>query len=547
MAVVSTEFVLQGEGTSDAILETPEGSLAQADAPVTASQVLVPAIGVPSKSVVTEEDYFSDYYYRIWIWPLNVFIESADIGVPQDYSIWNAFPGTTNNTINVITESGTAGLIISPIVTDVYTPLEEKIETVIAPAGDILTTFTFDFTEGDGILTVVSREVEPDVVLDVEPLHGVTEQWVFNTDIMVSENATEQRVAIRQVPQRRLNYVGAVKSEADRKRHLNQLHAAMGREIYIPYWQYSCPISVEATIGSTELFCVPDQADLRDGDYILLTDSSTNNKYFLQASTILSDRINLTLPLEVNVGKRWLVILTLPHFIGSTPGISMQTLSGTLNVNGTESTPRSPLARPGATPSYETMEGLTILVDRPLPGAEEQFTINEELLQAPTGLNSLSSTWDHPLTHGRRSWVVKRTAMDYWRGFFDNIKGRQGAFLLPTWHADMTLFGTPSDAYTSFDISDEEYFSGYFQHNTHRRVQLDTQGGIFYRKVDTVTDNEDGTYTVNITPAMPSGSPNTQINKISLLELVRLDSDVVEWSHETTSSILSIRVQEIDE
>lgn len=554
MAVVTATFIL---GANDAAPEVTilEGAVEAAIVelptdPVSGTPGVPDALILSPLEVYLDGGYYLDYYFRIWVVPDEMIVALSEIGIPKPFKMFNAYPGGTNNTLNTVGFSGTSGLTVTPIATDVYTSLEEKDESMTAPAGTIDTLFTFTFDSGAGTLHIVSAPPLSTFVLDVEPMSPITEYWRFNTDIMVSEDATEQRVAIRQTPVHGIAYTGAVKSEADKRRIYKQLHQSIGKTTYVPYWQYNVKVTADAVIGAVDIFCVPDYADIRDGDYVLLTDSGMDNKYFVKVSTVLADRITLEDDLPINVDSGWFIFLTLPQVLSDSTGIRMSTVVGEMPVSAVDSLPRAVFERPGASPAFTTLDGFTVLTDPPLPGAEELFDTNKDVLVSPTGVSDIASTWEHPLTQGIRSWMIKRslTTMDYWRGFFGGIKGRQGTFLLPTWHADMELDSIPADNYSFFTVDDEDgvYESEYFPFETYKRVMLQTDGGIFYRTVSSVADNGDGTYDINLAVAVPTGSDNRQINKISFLQLTRLDSDVVEWRHGTSSSVLSIIVRNVD-
>ncbi len=554
MPSVLTDALLAGvDGSfkSELLEGSVEGALVgDPTDPVSGAPSVPDSIILANLEVVTDLGYFGDYYFRIWVFPFDIEVALTHIGVPIPFSIWSAYPALASNTLNTVIPVGTAGVTVTAIPTDVYTELEEKEETMTAPAGVVDTTYTFGFDTGSGTLHITSAPLLDTFILDIEPMGPVNERWEYNTDIMQAENATEQRVAIRQVPTRSIGYEGAVKSESDKRRVYNQLHKSVGKVTHVPYWQYNTTITVAATVSDTEIFCIPDKADIRDGDFILLTDSNMEDKHHVQVSSVLSDRLVLSIALPFNVDIGWFVFLTLPQIVADSPGITMSTVVGSMGVVATDSTPRGIFERPGASPSFTTLDGLTILIDPPSPGAQELFDINKEVLSAPTGVSNISSSWDRPLPHGIRTWIVKRnlTTMDYWRGFFGSIKGQQGSFLLPTWHEDLELSETPPDNYVAIKINDAEgiYESDYFPFATYKRIQLQTDGGIFYRNVSTVTDNFDGTYDLNLSLAVPSGADNRQISKISFLQLTRLGSDVVEWVHGTTSSVLSVTVRNID-
>jgi len=131
----------------------------------------------------------------------------------------------------------------------------------------------------------------------------------------------------------------------------------------------------------------------------------------------------------------------------------------------------------------------------------------------------------------QRSIRMRSTSRDDWqwlKAFVRRLRGRQGAFLLPTNRPDLVPVGIVSGGVTvqSPTVIGAGDYTSWFVSLAHRKLAIaTTDGAVQYAGVTDTHDNGDGT----ITLTLDSGVFGT-LAKISFLELVRLTSDDVEVS-----------------
>lgn len=127
--------------------------------------------------------------------------------------------------------------------------------------------------------------------------------------------------------------------------------------------------------------------------------------------------------------------------------------------------------------------------------------------------------------------------------FLCTVRGRFRHFWLPTWRPDLVYDSTPISntlKVKSGEVLGSGDYMTWFNNTEHKYLQvLKTDGTIQYTGVTDAGDNFDGTITLETT-ANITGTPEM----ISFLELVRLDSDIVEfeWSGHVFSTSLIARV-----
>lgn len=126
----------------------------------------------------------------------------------------------------------------------------------------------------------------------------------------------------------------------------------------------------------------------------------------------------------------------------------------------------------------------------------------------------------------------------WFKAFLMLVKGRSRTFLLPTGRPDLVA---ESDASTgTLTISGADYVNGWFPSTAHRRIRIVfADGSSVYRTVTAAIDNLDGTQDLTL-----AGAAAGTIDRIELLELVRLQSDevAVRWSGYSFESSLTVQV-----
>ena len=68
-----------------------------------------------------------------------------------------------------------------------------------------------------------------------------------------------------------------------------------------------------------------------------------------------------------------------------------------------------------------------------------------------------------------------------------------------------------------------------------------------YRRINSFTDNGDGTASLILNDVIPNLGPTTDIRAISLLPLVRLASDRVRFRHFNTFSIVNLTIETVEQ
>jgi hypothetical protein len=491
-----------------------------------------------------------DYYYRIWVFPMTLRVQNPQLNVPIPFHIWNAFPW--HNTLETITEVDTDGLTLSVTPPSIFKEIEyRQVDITIGPDApiNVSATYHFFFDYGDSLFYF--QAVIADFVQMI-PDPPVTETWDWLTDIMISYNGEEQRVALRAAPRRGLTYSFLLESDAERRRQYNRWYKSLPVSIVLPYYQYATELLQSAAIGDTKLYLDTSLSDFRDGDYAILLDGHDESAFLVKIETVDTDGLTLTSPL-VQAARSGLVVS--PAFTSrlfDNTGLSMTKVTGKITVQSEVLTARAQFSRPGSTAAITSFDGYIVLNRRPLANADvtEIFSSGYEIIDSESGVEDIKHSWEHTFVSGTRQFLIQRrlqpVEMDYWRDLMSQLFGQQTPFLMPTWRSDLPLHEQPEIGSSQLIVDAADYTSLYYPANTYRRLQIETDEGIIWRKVISSTDQPDGTTLLELDTNFGVTEAGSTINKISFLNVTRLNSDRVTLYHDHLSTVIEINIRTID-
>jgi hypothetical protein len=231
----------------------------------------------------------------------------------------------------------------------------------------------------------------------------------------------------------------------------------------------------------------------------------------------------------------------------------MKQVTGNIAVQSEVLTPRTEFKRPGSTAVIQTYNDLPVLHYRPVATGEtpEIFDADYEIIDGQTGIKEIFSARPHPSVGTTRKWTIRRLQnpgeMDWWRDFLDGIHGMRDPFLMPTWFHDLVLFETPTPGSSQMIVTAPDYAALYWPFETYKRLQLETEAGLVWRKVVGVTDNIDGTTTLDFDTPLGATAEEVAILKVSFLNLTRLATDTVTLTHERIRTSIELSTRTVDQ
>lgn len=398
--------------------------------------------------------------------------------------------------------------------------------------------------------TYIADPVPSKVVFHSET--PVSEILEWKTDIIVSDNGTEQRAAIRSVPRRSQTVRVVAQTQDDVKARLEELLFLKG-QVALPYFQYATTITTESLAGSTQVYFDRARTDIRDGEYALIA-TPTGQYELVKVDTVTGTGATLTsaLPTSIPVGS--VIAPALRSIVDNVPVARRYSVhtAAEFEMKATSIQRRATLSRPGSTAVIPTLNGYPILDRRPLANqnVENLFDRGVTLFDNESGSIDYREEWLRTRVQGSRQFLVRRIEqpgeLDWWRDFLDMVKGQLNPFLLPTYREDWYIQGIQSA--TILRLVGNKYRLTYFPMATYKRLRFWNAAGAYHdalvsAAVDAAAPNA-GNDQLTISPGLPGGFTPTYVS--NLLK-VRLGEDIVSLDHYAFETILGLVIRTVDE
>ncbi len=466
--------------------------------------------------------FVDDFYNRILIEPSYV-----DVGnlVSDQFRVISVFNGYfETKTLEELLVSGGDGLTVNgPTLPHTWGPLEtiEFQLTILSegpPQIDALLSFDWTGTVDDLIVQVVGARI---VSLPYQACVPWGEVLEWATDVITSNDGSEQRVRLRKAPRQTFmaNYPIPANEMA---RAENIAYGWLARKWAVPVWSQTQPVT-NLISGDTVIACDSANYDFREGGLVLIWSSATVNE------VIEIDSVDVNqLVLARGMGNSYPVAIICPVLNGRVAGNIKRKTNGY--------TAMLALA-------YEITENVDIASDVPDQYLGYDLYWNEQLLgdsntleddlnrrvdvvDYETGKVDFYSPWLYTRP-GRSFNFVNEGAEECWtfRKFLHRRAGKLRPFWIPTFESNLRLEMTGTVTSTLRVTSDD--YRGLGDDRNHIGILL--QDGTWHARAITGTSLDDSTH-INVGIDSPISVDASEIKIISYLGLKRFDTDRVEVS-----------------
>jgi hypothetical protein len=499
---------------------------------------------------VKDESFIFDFYYRIWVFPLVLELRNPRTGVDIPFDLWNAYPD--HNTLLSINSTGSEGLTLDISAGAVFHEIEYRTVNIqigaTAPLA-IDATFTFNFEQGSVTFTFVATRASVLAIIPDVPVH---ETWNWLTDVMVSNDGTEQRVALRSSPRRSQQARLVATTEGLVKERLKQFQFDLMGLIVVPYFQYATELTADTPIGGTDLTFDPSRTDVREGEYIYCLKRDGSGE-LVKVLLLGPNGATLSTPVTLDLTKGTLVAPAFTSIVRGKAGVNRYAVkdAAEIDLRTEASSVRVLFSRPGSLASIVTYDGYPVLTERPLANEllKEEFDTGAEIFDYETGYTEIVARWDYTKVQGDRKFLVHRytepVKMDYWRDFLGGLGGRLNPFLMPSWRDDHAMAVPVLELANTFVLVGSDYATLYWPMNPHKRLVLHTTVGDLYVTVTAASVDVDGNSVCTISGNIPIGYAN--VTSVSYLLKLRLQSDEVKLEHYGLDTYLSLSVRTVPE
>ena len=482
---------------------------------------------------------------KLWVIEDRLNIINPTFGSDIPFKIWNPSDRlitftAVSPTITGITFDLTGGTVFGPgISRTVNMQIADTAPTTLAQQ------FDFDFSLFDDAELFVNLAAA--IFLEFPVESPILETWEFRNDLIASWNNTEQRLALRTVPRRKQEFTVLLQSDDDRRDMFEIIQDTFARNIIIPFYQYSSTINAVSTDSILQVDNT--RCDIRAGESALVIRRSDNNAELVQIDSLNATSATLVSAMSFTPTIGDIVIPVATSFLNDETEIQMNSIAGEVRVRTLVPNQRAEFENPNVATSITTFDTFPVIDKRPLTrrSVNEELAGEIELLDNETGVPLQKTDWDHMFTKGTREFLIQRITdpadMDFWRQFVTDIQGNK-AFLMPTWRSDLVLAFQPTPGGTGITITDQLYETRFFPFPTFQRIQLEgADGSVLYRRVVNVVVAGDN-LSLTLDTTLPDPIPT--FTKVSFLNLMVLDDDVIRLQHEQLVTTLSLTMRMVD-
>jgi len=464
--------------------------------------------------------FVDDFYNRILIEPGYIDIGNLVSDQSRPISVFNGY--LTNKTLEQVLVSGGDGLSITlPALPAVWFPLQ----TVIIPLAilaegpaTIHAFLNFDWTGtvDDAVVEVVGARI---VSLPYQAEAPLKETLEWSTDVMISNDGSEQRVRLRQSARQGFNMSYPV-PPGEMARAQNIAYGWIGRKWAIPVWSQA-QIVPNLISGDIVIPCDTDHFDFRAGGLVLIWASATKNEV-IEIDSIDAASITLTRVL----GNSYEAAAICPVYNGRVTGNIKRTTTGfqgymQVNYNVTDNIDLASTAPP-------QYRGYDLYWTEQLLGDSGEITddilTRVDVVDYETGPVEFYAPWTNNRI-GRPFTFINYGPEESWtfREFIYRRAGKLRPFWLPTFENDLRLDMT--GLVTSGLRVMADNYRGLGDARNHVGILL--TDGSWHARAITGTSLDDAEHII-IGIDSPISVDASDIQMISFLGLKRFDTDRLE-------------------
>lgn len=486
---------------------------------------------------ILADSQHNDYHYRLWVLPPVLQLTNPQLGTNIPFRLWNTW--YNDETITDVNVTGSEVLTFDVGPGFVLWGGQFAVANMQIGPGEPTVEATVEFLTENlrGTLQVIAAISD---TFNLIPDVPVSETWEFKTNIIENYLGQEQRVALRRYPRIRQEFEVEIIDTRQRREQYLVLRKNIVTQSLISFYQFGVVVNGFTASGGLKIFCETKRSNFRIGEFAAVINTTTEALFLARVEVIEADGITLNSPTSFEVdglSRTWIAIPCFTCLIEDGSGITMDTVSGTLSIKA-DTFIDPPLLRPGATRVIDTYDSIPWINRRHFAGAAEDFQYRREIIDGEVGVRRLESGDVHPKVFGNRKFLVQRgndpDEMDYWRSLFDTVRGAQKSFLMSTFFPDLTLSPGQlplTDAASTITFNEGTSLFLFTQYESWKRLDVTHPNG--ERTQHTITSsvlNIDGTFTVVISPAFPTGAQYQNPKMFSFLMRVRATDRIV-WEH----------------
>lgn len=497
-------------------------------------------VSVTSRQIqgAVQKSWWDDFYNRVHVSPSTVNVGNLLTAKTYNIEVWSAY--TSPKLLSSISEVSTEGMSLTTSTPVYFGPTESKIYplniTLNGPSS-INARYTFNFTDEALVLTVTGNR---SVLWPFIPQDTFEEKLQWQTDILKSKN-NEQRLALRSAPRQVFSYNYLLNERQFSK--AKAISSKWGNKIYgVPVWAESTYITSTLSIGQPVIYFDTRFSDYRANGIAVLW-SSDDLYEIINIEEVFDDRIVLSSGLE----NTWSNCIIAPCRQGRSLNGINYSRSAVKDVRAKAEftiTDNVDLSDEG---SFITYRSAPVLTDRSVVVGDLSEILSESLEYFDNGSGPIEiETSSNILNSTQTISFIKGTYQSIWnlRTWLHARKGRQRSFWLPSWNRDIIITNDVISTDTRITIEN----IGYSLYYSVKDIMIVLNNGTkIFKRI--LSGNEiPGGEELTLSEAIGTSFNTTDVDFISFISHVRLDSDEITLSHDSNKTVkMSVTVKETPE
>lgn len=354
---------------------------------------------------------------------------------------------------------------------------------------------------------------------------AIVEAYGYPTDVIVAGSGSEQRIQLRSIPRRNLDYRALTNSRTAQLLS-NLVFGLQDQLVGVPLWPYAGILTGSVSIGANSLPVVTSGCPFVVGEWVIVwQDAHTWEAFTIQAVSGSAITTVETATKSWSSGAAYVIPLQagrLPPSQGERwGGSTVQTADLQFALEGGAAGPGSITL-----PSYAGFSVLTVSPNL-RDDVDGRTDRRVAVLDNVTGVRAARVA--DPAPAGVRSllWACStRAAAAELRGFLDARKGRAVPFWCPSGSKDFNLTAAASAGASTLDVESAGYADQVFPSGPYRRhvALVAPNGTAQYRKLTNAVNGGAGTDTLTLDA--PLSSDLAIDSHCSVLRLCRLEEDL---------------------
>lgn len=481
-------------------------------------------------------------YGRVYIYPSLLQLGNLVASESRPIYVWNAT--FEDVVVTSLIGAGLAGVTLTEPFPVPFTlgPLQEtQYAVAISVSGPPQVSATFTFVV-NGITYIIQVSGVRVVLWPFPPNWSstVNESLEYLTNVLESNDSSEQRICLRTKARRRLDYTFMVNKE--QTQHFdNILFGWQNRSFAVPLWPYKCKTTADIFAGATLVPCNTINAGFAVGQQMTLF---RNAELFdvAEISAIAPDGLTLSNPLLFNWARGASVMPVAVAYLESNVPVSRETgtvLTGVCNFLCSP-TLTDPFIPDAAAPTI--YNGYEVITYQHNWGSGVPHTLDflSDVVDYETGPREHPISKLFPKNTKTFRWLLKnRQQIREFRELLGRLRGQQVACYIPSWHQDLTVTAPITAIGTTLTVRDRDFFALVGVNAARRHLMIHTRaGGIFYRPITSIgkTGND---LQINLTTALGVDLEIIDFKAVHFLQLYRLVSDrqTIQW-HSDSKAIV---------